>query len=250
MESRREKIHASLLVLFIALSTREARWYRLRAKDANDKYSLSFLCGVAQDRLDDLLVEGGFLQAYGKIFRVRDRDISLFLDASAVDTELVHSQVGGKREHFLRIGAFGGSPRFTASDQFALGKKAHERPDKAGISFRKSLNVPSETTPAGTTATVETTEKTTGETTEETAEKTNEPHTKEVAKATDDKTRGTTDETVEGTTEQTTEPTQRCTTKETTAEKTTEKASEKTTVGSIDKTAEVWMATSTSRLRG
>jgi rRNA maturation endonuclease Nob1 len=204
MESRREKIRASLLVLFIALSTREARWYRLRAKDANDKYSLSFLCGVSQDRLDDLLVECDFLRAYGKEYRVRARAISLFLDASAVDTELVHSQVDGNREHFLRIGAFGESPRFTAKNQFDSGMKSlqyEESTREAGNTFRQSVNEASETT-AGTT----------GETTEETTEKTNEPHTNEITEPhTKDTSEVTTEETAEGTTEQTTEPTQPCT---------------------------------------
>jgi hypothetical protein len=173
MESRREKIRASLLVFLVAVSTREARWYRLRAKDANDEYSLSYLCGVPQKRFDKLLCEGDFLRAYGKGYRVLERDISLFLDAStsAVDIELVKSRVGGEKEFFLRIGAFGGSPHFTARDQFASGKIAHRRPHKAGDSFRLSLNEPSETT---------------ARTTVETTVEANKPHTEETAKGTID----------------------------------------------------------------
>jgi hypothetical protein len=172
------------------LSQHPARWYRLRTKDPNDDCSLSFLCGIPQTRLDALFLECDFLRAHGTTLRVSERDISQFLEASVVGTELVKSQVNrGEKEYFLRIGTFGISPRFTAIEQFGLMMKSLQCPLKAGITFRQSLNEASET---ASEATEGTTEGTTEKTTEETGEKTTEQTTE-----------GTAEKTTEGPTEPT-----------------------------------------------
>jgi hypothetical protein len=110
MESRREKIRATLQGFLIAVSTRPARWYRLRTEEETDEYSLSFLCGVPPLELDHLLLEADFLHAHGSILRVIRKEVSDFL-TSVVDTELARSQVKGKKkEYFVRIGTFGSGP--------------------------------------------------------------------------------------------------------------------------------------------
>jgi hypothetical protein len=207
MESRSEKIRAALQVFLVAVSKRPARWYRLRRKNENDEYSLSFLCGIPQTRLDALLLECDFLQARGTILRVAGRDFSQFLEASVAGTELVQSRVKGgpTKEYFICIGTFGTSPPFTAIHQLNSGMKSLQCPRTAGITFRQSLNEGSETT------TEQTIEKTTKETTEKTTE---EPTT--AKKTTEETTEGTTKLTTEGTMERpttagTTEPTLPCT---------------------------------------
>jgi hypothetical protein len=189
MESRREKIRATLLVFLIAVSTRPARWYRLRTEDVNDKYSLSFLCGVPPLELDDILLRGDFVFAYGKTLRVKEMELSHFLEASVVKTELEQSRVDGKKEYFVRIGTFGSSKSFTAIDQFASGMIPLQCPREAGRSFRQSLNEPSETTGGSTGETTETTtephtEETTEGTTGETTENITKPRTEEITDGT------------------------------------------------------------------
>jgi hypothetical protein len=216
MESRREKIRAALKVYFNAVSKSPARWYRLRTEDVTDEYSLSFLCNTSPKVLDKLLLAGEFLHRYGDGYRVLGKEVDQFLKASAADTEMVQSQVNGKKDYFVRIGTFGTSPHFTAIDQFASGMKSPEYEEstrEAGNTFRQSVNEASETT-EGTT--VEKTKETT-------AEKTTEKASEEASEKT----------MVGSTVEETKE-----TTAEKTAEKTTEKASEKTTVGSTEKTTE------------
>jgi hypothetical protein len=141
MESRSEKLRAILKVFLVTVSKRAPRWYRLRSKDADDKYSLSFLCGIPPSRFDDFLIECDFLRPHGSILRVQDQDLYFFLDASVVNAELVRSRLkrGVAKEFFVRIGDFGESDHFTANDQFASGSKPLPRPATAQASFRQSL---------------------------------------------------------------------------------------------------------------
>jgi hypothetical protein len=66
----------------------------------NREYSLSFLCGISQTRLDALLIECDFMHLKPDIATIR-RDISQFLEASVAGTEFAEYRVSERKKEVL-----------------------------------------------------------------------------------------------------------------------------------------------------